>query len=76
MYNEALQCALHQATHDYLIASISDGFGVDDETLRLGTRMAAHNDVVVLFIYDALEAELPAAYRLVFGQAGRQLEVG
>jgi hypothetical protein len=75
MYNKALQCALRLATHDYLIASISDGFGVDDETFRLGTRIAAHNDVIVLFVYDPLEAELPASGRLVFGQAGRQLEV-
>ena len=55
MYNEALQCALRQATHDYLIASISDGFGVDHETFRLGTRIADHTDVIVLFIYDAKE---------------------
>ena len=75
MYNEALRRALRQANHDYLIASIGDGFGVDTETFRLGTQIAAHNDVIVLFIYDALETTLPDAGRLVFGQGGRQLEV-
>lgn len=75
MYNEALRRALRLASHDYLIMSISDGFGVDDDTFRLGTQIAAQNDVIVMFIYDALEAALPNAGRLVFGQAGHQLEV-
>ena len=75
IYNEALHHALRLATHDYLITSISDGFGVNEETFRLGTRIAAHNDVIVLFIYDALEADLPRAGRLVFGQGAQQLEV-
>lgn len=75
MYNEALRRVLRLATHDYLVTSISDGFGIDAETFRLGTQIAAHNDAIVLFIYDALEAELPDAGRLVFGQAGRQLEI-
>ena len=75
MYNEALHRALRLASHDYLMMSISDGFGVDGDTFRLGTQIAAHNDVIVVFIYDVLEAELPNAGRLVFGQAGRQLEV-
>lgn len=75
MYNEALRRALRLASHDYLITSISDGFGVDAETFRLGTQIAAHNDVIVLFIYDAMEEQLPDAGRLVFGQGGHQLEV-
>jgi uncharacterized protein (DUF58 family) len=75
MVNEVLYRALRLVSHDFLIMSISDGFGVDDGTFRLGTQIAAHNDVIVVFIYDVLEAELPNAGRLVFGQAGRQLEV-
>lgn len=75
MVNEVLHRALRLASHDYLIMSISDGFGVDGDTFCLGTQIAAHNDVIVVFIYDVLEAALPNAGRLVFGQAGRQLEV-
>lgn len=75
MYNEALKRGLRLATHNYLMLSISDGFGVDDQTLRLGTQIAAHNDAIVIFIYDPLEAALPAAGRLVFGQGGQQLAI-
>ncbi|GJL73099.1 MAG: hypothetical protein NMNS01_22980 [Nitrosomonas sp.] len=75
MYNEALHRAVRLASHDYLIMSISDGFGIDNNTFRLGTQVAAKNDVIVMFIYDVLEAALPNAGRLVFGQAGYQLEV-
>lgn len=75
MYNEALRRASRLASHDGLIISISDGDGVDDRTMALGTRIAAHNDVLVLFVYDPLEASLPPAGKLLVGQNGKQLEV-
>jgi uncharacterized protein (DUF58 family) len=75
MYNEALRRSLRLASHDYLLASISDGYGVGPETFRLGTQIAEHNDVIVLFIYDTLEESLPDAGRLVFGQGVQQMEV-
>ncbi len=75
MYNEAMRRALQHATHDFLIASISDGFGVDESTRRYSTQIAEHNDVLVFFIYDPLEMDLPDAGRVVFGQSGQQLEV-
>ncbi|MCE9612881.1 MAG: DUF58 domain-containing protein [Lentisphaerae bacterium] len=75
MLNQALRRAARVAKHDFLVCTVSDGFGVDDETGRLGTEIAAHNDVLVLFIYDPLEEELPRAGRLVFTHGGRQLEV-
>jgi uncharacterized protein (DUF58 family) len=75
MFNEALRRATRLATHDFLVCTVSDGFGVNAESRRLGTRVAAHNDVLVLFIYDPIEANLPSAGPLVFGQADLQLEV-
>lgn len=75
MFDEALQRATRLATHDFLVCTVSDGFGVNDNSGRLATQLAAHNDLLVLFIYDPLEADLPRAGRAVFGQAGRQLEV-
>jgi uncharacterized protein (DUF58 family) len=75
MFNEALRRAARLATHDFLVCSVSDGFGVNEESRRLGTEIAEHNDFLVLFVYDPIEAELPAAGPLVFGQASRQLEV-
>jgi len=75
MFNEALLRTSRLAKHDYLVCTVSDGFGVDDETFRLGTLIAEHNDALVTFIYDPLEKELPLAGRLVFGQGSRQLEI-
>jgi hypothetical protein len=39
------------------------------------TRIAQHNDVLCAFVVDPLEAELPNAGALVFGDGERQLEV-
>ena len=75
MFNEALRRASRLAKHDYLVCTVSDGLGVDEESQRLGTMIAEHNDVLVAFIYDPLEKELPDAGRLVFGQGSRQLEI-
>lgn len=75
MLNEALTRALRLATHDFLVCIISDGFGADDETVRLATRLTMHNDVLSAFIYDPLEAQLPDAGRLVVAEGELQLEV-
>jgi uncharacterized protein (DUF58 family) len=75
MLNEALRRVDRLATHDMLVCLITDGYGADKETERLTTRIARHNDVLVTFIYDPLEAELPVAGPLVFSEGKRQLEV-
>jgi uncharacterized protein (DUF58 family) len=73
--NEVLRVANAQATHDFLVCLISDLEGADDETARLMTRLAEHNDVMVLFIYDPLEAELPESGKLVVTDGDLQLQV-
>jgi len=73
--NEVLRVAAAQATHDYLVCLISDLDGADEETARLMTRLAEHNDVMVLFIYDPLEAELPESGKLVISDGDLQLQV-
>jgi len=75
VFNEALRRAARLAKHDFLVCTVSDGFGMDEESVRLVTDIAAHNDLMVLFIYDPLEAELPRAGRFVFARGGKQLEV-
>ncbi len=74
MFNQVLRHAERLATHDFLVCVISDGSGHDEESRRLLSRIAQHNDVLFIFIYDPLEAELPAAGPLVFGDGARQLE--
>ncbi|MEJ1972503.1 MAG: DUF58 domain-containing protein [Lacunisphaera sp.] len=75
MFNETLRQCERLAPHDCLVCIISDGAGNDDESRRLLTRMARHNDVLFIFVHDALETELPDAGPLVFGDGAQQLEV-
>ena len=75
MLNKALHQALQMAKHDYLICTVGDGFGMNAETKRLITLLSAHNDVISVFIYDPLEADLPDAGKLTMAGAGDQLEI-
>ncbi len=75
MLNEVLKQALQIAKHDYLVCIISDFSGMNPDTQRLITLLTAHNDVISLFIYDPLEAQLPDAGRLTMTENGLQLEV-
>jgi uncharacterized protein (DUF58 family) len=75
MFNGVLRHCDRLAKHDCLVCIISDGFGHDEESRQLLTRIARHNDVLFAFIHDPLEVELPAAGRLVFGDGSLQLEV-
>lgn len=75
MFNEVLRRCERLAKHDCLICIVSDGSGHDDESRRLLTRIAQHNDVLFAFVHDPLETELPDAGSLVFGDGRLQLEV-
>jgi uncharacterized protein (DUF58 family) len=59
MLNEALRRAVKVAHHDYLVVLITDYHGDDQETRRLATTLAAHNDVIAVLVYDPLGARLP-----------------
>jgi uncharacterized protein (DUF58 family) len=75
MLNRVLIRALQLAKHDYLVGLISDFSGVDEETRKAVTRLACHNDVIALFIYDPLEARLPSFGKIIVSQGDLQLEV-
>jgi len=75
MLNRVLERVLHLAKHDYLVAIISDFNGADEGTKNAVTRLAAHNDVIALFIYDPLEARLPSFGKVIASQGEWQLEV-
>jgi uncharacterized protein (DUF58 family) len=75
MFNETLRRCERLAKHDCLVCIISDGAGQDEESRRILTRIAQHNDVLFAFVHDPLEAELPEAGALVFGDSVRQMEV-
>jgi uncharacterized protein (DUF58 family) len=75
MLNRVLEKVLHVAKHDCLVAIISDFSGADEETRSAVTRLAAHNDVLALFVYDPLEASLPSCGKVIVSQGDLQLEV-
>lgn len=75
MLNQVLARALQLAKHDTLVGIISDFSGVDEETRNAVTGLAAHNDIVALFIYDPLEASLPSFGKVIVSQGDLQLEV-
>lgn len=75
MLNRVLEQAIRLAKHDYLVCLISDATGADQDTVRLSTLLSTHNDVLLVFIYDALESQLPNAGRLVVAEGELQLEV-
>ncbi len=75
MLNQALEQVLRSVKHDALIAVISDFYGQDDDTLRLLTRMAQHNDVICALLYDPIKTRMPEAGRLVVTDGDLQLEL-
>lgn len=56
--NHALDAARRRANHDHLVVLVSDFDGADDETRRLATQIAAHNDMLAIAVYDPLGASL------------------
>ncbi len=74
--NVALQKAHRLAKHDTLVVVISDGQGVNDETTRLTSQLAEHNDVLGLLLYDPLrESPFPGTGRGVVTDGKLQLEL-
>jgi uncharacterized protein (DUF58 family) len=73
--NRVLERTTRVALHDYLVCLIGDAIGADAESVRHITLISAHNDALVAFIYDPLEAALPDAGRLVMAEGASQLEV-
>ncbi len=75
MLNEALRRASRLVTHDYAVAVVSDFGGLDDETERLLTQLAGHNDVIAVPIYDPSQTSVPPGGRLVVGDGELQVEL-
>jgi len=75
MLNEALRRASRLVTHDYLIVLLTDAAGATPKTSELLTTIARHNDVLVSFVFDPLEADLPEAGTFVVSDGERQMEV-
>jgi uncharacterized protein (DUF58 family) len=73
--NQVLEAALRRAVHDHLVVLISDFDGADDESQRLATQLAAHNDVLAVAIYDPLGASLQSRPGMVATDRGVDFEL-
>lgn len=75
MLNEVLERVSRIAGHDYLVTVISDFHGADDDTRRLLTRMAEHNDVLAALLYDPTKVEPLSGGRIVLTDGELQVEL-
>ena len=73
--NDALRRAVNVASHDHLVMMITDYGGDDERTQELTTRLAAHNDVLAVLVYDPLGVRLPVGGQMEATDGGRQLPV-
>ena len=75
MLNQVLASVSRTVTHDYLVVLISDFDGADDETTRLVARLARHNDVLAVPVYDPSRTELPQRGHLVVSDGELHVEI-
>lgn len=73
--NVALEAAKRRAVHDHLVVLISDLDGADQRTQRLATEIAAHNDMLVLGVYDPLGAQLQSLPGMIAETNGKRRRV-
>jgi uncharacterized protein (DUF58 family) len=71
--NHALEAALRRANHDHLVVLISDFDGANEETQRLATLIAAHNDMLAVAIYDPLGASLQPQPGMIVETGGERV---
>lgn len=73
--NDALRRAANVAKHDHLVVLITDYHGDDDTTRQHSTRLAAHNDVLAVLVYDPLGITLSATGQMEATDGRRRLAV-
>lgn len=75
MLNQVLERVTRIAGHDYLVAVVSDFHGADQDTRRLLTRLAEHNDVLAALLYDPSKVSPLEGGRVVLSDGELQVEL-
>jgi uncharacterized protein (DUF58 family) len=75
MLNRVLAEAAQLAAHDWLVVLISDAAGANEITRQLVTTIGGHNDIVAVFVFDPLEAALPAIGPVVVAEGTARLAI-
>jgi uncharacterized protein (DUF58 family) len=73
--NGALGSVARIAHHDHLIIVFSDFDGIDDTTHRRLSGIAAHNDVLLVLVYDPIAERIEPGSRTVIGDGHMQAEI-
>ena len=73
--NQALEAASRRANHDHLVVLISDLDGANAETQRIATKIASHNDMLVIGVYDPLGAALRGQPGMIAHDRGQNFAV-
>jgi uncharacterized protein (DUF58 family) len=58
--NEIIQKINNVVTHDYLVFIISDFYRYSSSVIEYLSQISLHNDLVLIKVYDEMEAEIPA----------------
>ena len=75
MFNRVLQRVAQTASHDFLVVIISDFDGADEDSIRMVTKIAQHNDVLLIPVFDPSATELLQAGKLVVSSGELQIEL-
>jgi len=74
-FNHALRCASNLARHDHLVVLVTDYEGDDETTRVLASRLAAHNDVLAVLVYDPAGIRFPAGGFMEASDGRRRAEI-
>jgi uncharacterized protein (DUF58 family) len=74
MLDQALRAAERLCPHDFVVAIVSDFDGVNEESEKRVTRLAHHNDVIALPVWDPLTGGLPPGGQVVVSEGELQVE--
>jgi len=73
--NQVLRSVARLSHHDHLVMIFSDFSGIDETTHRHLSRLAAHNDLVLMLVFDPSAEGLSGDQQLVIGDSQMQAEV-
>jgi uncharacterized protein (DUF58 family) len=73
--NGVLGSVARIAHHDHLIIVFSDFDGIDDTTHRRLSGIAAHNDVLLVLVYDPMAERIEPGSQTVIGDGHMQAEI-
>ncbi|MEM6363733.1 MAG: DUF58 domain-containing protein [Planctomycetota bacterium] len=74
-FARVIEQASRLATHDYLVVIISDFNGIDELCMRHLTRIASHNDLIGLVVYDPSASDFRARQQITVSDGEWQLGI-